>query len=93
MESIIGKQVKVIATEEALKRNGISSPIRANGNGGSSHAESFCNKIGKIIGESAGRDYGDGIYDDHLYIVSFDMEDGTKKSIRIRTDYVELMND
>lgn len=93
MESIIGKQVRIIATEEELKRSGMSSPIRVNANGESSQAESFYHKIGKIVGVSGGRDYGDGIYDSPLYIVSFDMEDGTKKSIRIRTDYVEFINE
>ena len=92
MDSIIGKQVKVIATEEELKRNGIGSPIRVNGNNPSADVENFRNKIGKIIGMSGGRDYGDGMYDDSLYIVSFELGDGTKKSIRIRTDYVELVD-
>lgn len=92
METVIGKQVKIIATEEELKRNAISSPVRANGNSPSNGIENFYNKVGRIVGTSGGRDYGDGIYDDSLYIVSFELEDGTKKSIRIRTDYVELLD-
>lgn len=92
MDSIIGKQVRVTATQEELKRSGVGSPIRANGNSPSANIQGFQHKVGKIIGVNGGRDYGDGMYDECLYIVSFEMEDGTKKSIRIPTHYVEVLD-
>jgi len=87
--SYLGKKARIKLNEKEQTKRGYGAL-----NMGTNNPDAdFSKAIGKeciIVGETGGQEYGDGMYDEALFILQYE-QDGKKFSLRVPTEFVEIL--
>ena len=88
--SLLGKMARIsLAAKDSPKtRFGV---LNVGANKPDVDFSDFAGKEGEILGYNNGHEYGDGMYDEVLYILQFEVENG-KCTLRVPAQYVEVID-